>query len=65
MALFRKTTEMDARRWKVCLECGNRFQSRPHGLRARFCSVRCEEDALRRSRDEVDATWVRARWVIH
>ncbi len=50
--------------WKVCLECGNRFQRADHGYRVNWCSATCESASLRRQRDQIETSWARARWFL-
>lgn len=48
--------------WRVCLECGNRYQAADHGYLVSWCSTTCEDRSLRRQRDDIEDTWMRARW---
>jgi len=64
MSRFKRTKEIDLSPWKVCLECGNRFQSARHGYRVNWCSARCEQASMRRQRDQIETQWVRARWFL-
>lgn len=50
--------------WKPCLECGNRYEAAEHGYRVNWCSPLCEHTALRRQRDEIETSWIRASWFL-
>lgn len=64
MSLFKKTSNNEQTVWRVCMECGNRYQSSQHGFKVNWCSVRCESSALRRQRDGIENSWVRATWFL-
>jgi hypothetical protein len=50
--------------WRQCLQCGNRYQARNHGYRVNWCSTGCETASLRRQRDDIETSWIRARWFL-
>lgn len=50
--------------WRQCLECGNRYQASSRNALSNLCSVKCENAALRRQRDQVETTWIRATWFL-
>ncbi|MGD2102511.1 MAG: hypothetical protein PVG83_09775 [Acidimicrobiia bacterium] len=50
--------------WKVCLNCGNRYQAGDHGYRVRWCSPSCETATMRSQREEIESSWMRAVWFI-
>ncbi|MGH3650047.1 MAG: hypothetical protein ACRDU9_05000 [Acidimicrobiia bacterium] len=50
--------------WRVCLQCGNRYQAASHGYKVNWCSTACETATLRRQRDEIETAWMRARWFL-
>jgi predicted nucleic acid-binding Zn-ribbon protein len=50
--------------WKVCLQCGNRFEAASHGYRVNWCSPACEDASFKRQREEIESTWLRARWFL-
>jgi len=50
--------------WRQCLECGNRYQSASHGYLVNWCSMSCEHAALRRQRDAIQGSWMRATWFV-
>jgi hypothetical protein len=59
-----KFEDPSAAPWRVCLECGNRYQSAQHGYKVSWCSLKCERASMKRQRDEVATSWVRARWFL-
>jgi hypothetical protein len=61
--LKRRRVERDAP-WQPCLECGNRYQAASRGYKVNWCSIRCESAALRRQREEIETTWIRATWFL-
>lgn len=50
--------------WRVCLECGNRYQAAKHGYRVNWCSINCEDASIRRQRKQIETSWMRARWFL-
>lgn len=63
MSLLKKSAEPEPV-WRQCLECGNRYQAAEHGYRVNWCSISCEHQALRRQRDVIENTWIRATWFL-
>lgn len=59
-----RDSEHQPERWRVCIECGNRYQAADHGYRVNWCSMSCENASFRRQRDEIETAWVRARWFL-
>ena len=64
MSLLKKTTKQESNVWRVCQECGNRYQAADHGFKVNWCSIRCESTALRRQRDGIENSWIRASWFL-
>ncbi|HEX6221846.1 MAG TPA: hypothetical protein VF115_12190 [Acidimicrobiia bacterium] len=50
--------------WRQCLECGNRFMVGDDGTRPSWCSTACEHLSLRRQRDAIENSWLRATWFL-
>ena len=64
MSLLHKSQDKPENPWRQCLQCGNRYQAANHGYKVNWCSPQCETTALRRQRDEIATTWVRATWFL-
>lgn len=48
----------------MCLNCGNRYQAATHGYKVNWCSPACETATLRRQRDDIENSWMRAIWFL-
>lgn len=64
MDRLRRPRETDEALWRTCLQCGNRYQAANHGYRVNWCSPACEDAAFKRQREEIETTWLRARWFL-
>ncbi|HEU4320916.1 MAG TPA: hypothetical protein VFS66_12630 [Acidimicrobiia bacterium] len=64
MSPLRKTGKDETTVWRVCQECGNRYQAANHGFKVNWCSTKCESTALRRQRDDIESSWIRASWFL-
>ncbi|HUG08467.1 MAG TPA: hypothetical protein VMP13_06180 [Acidimicrobiia bacterium] len=50
--------------WRVCLQCGNRYEAANHGYKVNWCSSTCEHASLKQQRNEIETSWIRARWFL-
>lgn len=64
MGIVEKRDDDETVIWQACLECGNRYRADTHGYGVNWCSTRCEHAALRRQRDQIETTWIRAIWFL-
>lgn len=64
MDRLRRQTGPGKAEWKVCLQCGDRYQAATHGYQVNWCSRACEDAAIKRQREEIESTWLRARWFL-
>lgn len=64
MDRLRRNRDLETEEWRVCIECGNRYQARKHGYRVNWCSTACEDASFRRQRKEIETTWLRGRWFL-
>jgi hypothetical protein len=64
MSLLRKKEEDASLVWRQCAECGNRYPVPETNSGPNWCSTRCENAGLRRQRDQVETTWIRATWFL-
>jgi hypothetical protein len=64
MSLHKRSHKAEDVVWRQCLECGNRYQSANHGYKVNWCSTKCETSALRRQRDDIETSWMRASWFL-
>ena len=64
MRLLRRDDNETTPAWRQCLECGDRYRTKGASTFSNFCSIKCESAALRRQRDQVETTWIRATWFL-
>ena len=64
MDRLRRNRDPETEEWRVCRECGNRYQAGKHGYRVNWCSMGCEDASFRRQRQQIETTWMRARWFL-
>jgi hypothetical protein len=64
MRLLKSNKPDEGGDWRVCLNCGNRYQASAHGYRVNWCSPACETATLRRQRDNIQHSWMRAIWFL-
>lgn len=59
---FKKSKD-DTTAWRICVECGNRFETRRTDSVAGWCSMTCQTATYRSERDRIQGSWAqRARW---
>jgi hypothetical protein len=64
MGRLRRQTVARKAEWRVCLQCGDRYEAATHGYQVNWCSRACEDAAIKRQRQEIETTWLRARWFL-
>jgi len=64
MNRLRRNRDTGQEEWRVCLQCGNRYEAASHGYQVNWCSRACEDAAIKRQREEIETTWLRARWFL-
>jgi hypothetical protein len=64
MDRLRRRTNPEPAEWRACLQCGNRYQAANHGYKVNWCSPACEHASMRSQRDELETSWIRARWML-
>lgn len=63
MPLRRDKSAKDDGHWRVCLECGNRFQTRRASSTTKWCSTRCQTESYRAGRNQVlESLSIGSRW---
>jgi hypothetical protein len=64
MDRLRRKRDITEAGWQVCLRCGNRYEAANHGYKVNWCSRACEDADWKRQREEIETTWLRARWFL-
>ena len=53
----------DTSRWRICLECGNRFEVKRAGSSTKWCSASCQTASFRAGRNQIlESLSIGSRW---